>query len=181
MIVRFFMRRLLGLTSTLIVISVLVFVLIQLPPGDAITSQLELLHQQGREVSQAQIDAMRRMFYLDQPLYRQYLYWIGNFIQGDMGYSITFNKPVNILIWDRIGYTVLIAASCILFTWATALPIGIFSAVRQYSWGDYFSTVLGLLGIATPSFMLALILMYLGHQWFGVSVGGLFSPEMETE
>lgn len=174
----YILRRLLAMIPTLMVISVVVFILIQLPPGDIITSQLEALQQQGMEVSTEQIQALRAQYHLDDPMVVQYIRWIFNFVQGDMGYSIKYQQPVNSLIWDRLGYTVLIALSSLLFTWVLAVPIGIYSAVRQYGFGDYFFTVVGLLGLATPNFMLALILMYLAHTWFGVSVGGLFSPDM---
>lgn len=177
---RFILRRLLGMIPTLIVISIIVFTLIQLPPGDIVTSTLKNLETQGQEVSQEQIDALRKMYHLDDPMPVQYLRWMRGCLTGNLGYSIEFNQPVNSLIWDRLGYTVVIAILCILFTWMTALPIGIFSACKQYSMGDYFFTVLGLIGIATPGFMLALILMYVGHEVFGVSVGGLFSPEFKN-
>jgi peptide/nickel transport system permease protein len=121
---------------------------------------------------------LRAQYNLDDPMVVQYLRWITNFVQGDLGYSIKYQQPVNTLIWDRLGYTVLIAVASLLFTWALAIPIGIYSAVRQYGFGDYFFTVIGLLGLAIPNFMLALILMYCGYSWFGVSVGGLFSPEL---
>ena len=171
-------RRLLAMIPTLIVISLIVFVLMQLPPGDIVSANLASLQQQGMEVSEEQIAALRAQYDLDDPMPIQYLKWIAGFVQGDMGYSIKYQQPVNTLIWDRIGYTVLIAFASLLFTWALAIPIGIYSAVRQYSAGDYVFTVIGLLGLATPNFMLALILMYLGYTWFGISVGGLFSPAM---
>ena len=107
----------------------------------------------------------------------QYLRWIGGFLQGNMGYSIRYQQPVNRLVMERLGLTVLIAVASILFTWVLAMPAGIYSAVKQYSITDYTLTVLAFLGMATPSFVLALIMMYLGYEWFGISVGGLFSPE----
>ena len=174
---RYIFRRLLGMIPTLAIISVIVFVLIQLPPGDIVTANLASLQSQGMEVSEEQIQALRAQYNLDKSMPMQYFHWITNFVQGDMGYSVSFNQPVNSLIWERLGYTVLIALASLLFTWALAIPIGIYSAVRQYSFGDYAFTLIGLLGLATPNFMLALILMYLGYTWFGVSVGGLFSPE----
>lgn len=177
---RFIIRRLLGMIPTLLVISIIVFFLIQLPPGDIVTSTLRNLEQQGQEVSQERIQALRKMYNLNDPLPVQYLRWIGGCLKGNLGYSIEFNQPVNTLIWDRLGFTVLIAVMCILFTWMTALPIGIYSACKQYSWGDYFFTVFGLIGIATPGFMLALVLMYVGHEFLGISVGGLFSPEYKN-
>jgi peptide/nickel transport system permease protein len=174
-------RRVLVMIPTLIVISVLVFVLIQLPPGDILTSRLRELQQQGEEISEEQIAALRARYNLDDPLYVQYVKWFTGFFRGDMGYSIVFEQPVNELIWERLGYTVLIALSCMLFTWAVAFPLGIFSAVRKYTVPDYTLTVVAFLGLSTPSFMLALVLMYVGHACFGVSVGGLFSPEYVGE
>ena len=174
----FILRRLLAMIPTLLIISVIVFILIQLPPGDIISATLASLQQQGMQVSTEQIAALRAQYNLDDPMVVQYLRWITHFFQGDLGYSIKYQQPVNTLIWDRLGYTVLIAVASLLFTWALAIPIGIYSAVRQYGFGDYFFTVVGLLGLAIPNFMLALILMYCGYSWFGVSVGGLFSPEL---
>ena len=174
----YIIRRLLTMIPTLLVISVVVFILIQLPPGDIITSTLESMQQQGMEVSGEQIQALKAQYHLDESMPMQYLSWVTNFVQGDMGYSIKYQQPVNTLIWERMGYTVMIAIASLLFTWALAIPIGIYSAVRQYGWGDYFFTVVGLLGLATPNFLLALVLMYLGHSWFGVAVGGLYSPDM---
>lgn len=174
----YIIRRLLTMIPTLLVISVVVFILIQLPPGDIITSTLESMRQQGMEVSGEQIQALKAQYHLDESMPMQYLRWVTNFVQGDMGYSIKYQQPVNTLIWERMGYTVMIAIASLLFTWALAIPIGIYSAVRQYGWGDYFFTIVGLLGLATPNFLLALVLMYLGHSWFGVAVGGLYSPDM---
>lgn len=174
---RFILRRLLGMIPTLAIISVISFVLIQLPPGDIVTSTLRDLEQQGQEVTEERIAALRAMYHLDDPLPVQYLRWAGNFVTGNLGYSIRYQQPVSRLIWDRIFLTVVIALSSILFTWALAVPAGILSAVRQYSLPDYALTVFALLGMATPNFMLALIMMYLGYEWFGISVGGLFSPE----
>ncbi|MFT6433715.1 MAG: peptide/nickel transport system permease protein [Candidatus Azotimanducaceae bacterium] len=173
---RYILLRILAMVPTLAVISIVVFILIQLPPGDIVSANLAALQQQGMEVSTEQIEALRQQYDLDKPMPLQYLNWIFNFVQGDMGYSIKYQQPVNSLIWERMGYTVLIAVASLLFTWALAIPIGIYSAVRQYGFGDYFFTVVGLLGLATPNFMLALILMYLGYTWFGISVGGLYSP-----
>jgi len=174
---RYILRRLLGMIPTLAVISVIVFVVIQLPPGDIVTATLEQLASSGVDMSDERIQNMRAQYNLDQPLPIQYLYWIGNFITGDMGFSYLYARPVNELVWERLGYTFLISVGALIFTWLLALPIGIYSAVRQYSVADYTFTTIGLLGLATPNFLIALVLMYLGHSWFGISVGGLFSPE----
>jgi len=175
--IRYIARRILGMTPTLVVISIITFTLIQLPPGDFLTSQLEQLQQSGEEISEERIAALRARYGLDEPVTVQYLKWVTNFARGDMGYSFEWNRPVNELIWDRLGYTVVIALGSILLTWIIAFPIGIYSALRQYSISDYAFTTVGFLGLSTPSFLLAMVLMYLGYEWFGVSVGGLFSPE----
>ena len=155
----------------------IVFVVIQLPPGDIVTSTLDRMQSQGVELSSEAIQNLRAQYNLDQPLPLQYLSWITNFVTGDMGYSYLFNRPVNELVGERIGYTLLITLSALLFTWAVAIPAGVYSAVRQYSLGDYALTTVMLVGLATPSFLLALIVMYFGYEWFGISIGGLFSPE----
>jgi len=173
----YILRRVLLMIPTLAVISVLVFTIIQLPPGDIITSRLLLLQQQGVDVSQEAIVAMRARYNLDDPLYLQYLRWIGGFLQGDFGYSVQYGQSVNNLIWERLGYTLLLTTTATLFAWLVAFPVGVFSALRQYSILDYVATVLAFLGLATPSFLLALVLMYLGYAWFGIPIGGLFSPE----
>ena len=174
---RYILRRLLGMIPTLAVISVLVFIVIQLPEGDIVTSTLDQLASSGVDMSDERVQSLRAQYNLDQPLPLQYLGWIGNFITGDMGFSYLYARPVNELVWERLGYTLLITVGALLFTWLLALPIGIYSAVRQYSAVDYVFTTVGLIGLATPNFLIALILMYLGYTWFGVSFGGLFSPE----
>jgi len=170
-------KRLIGMVPTLMLISVIVFVVIQLPPGDIVTSTLDRLQAQGVEISAEQVQNLRAQYKLDKPMVLQYLYWIGNFLTGDMGYSYLYSRPANELVWERLGYTLLISISALLFTWAVAVPAGMFSAVRQYSVGDYVLTMVMLVGLATPSFLLALIAMYAGYEWFGISIGGLFSPE----
>ena len=170
-------RRLLGMIPTLAFISVIVFVVIQLPPGDIVTSTLDRLAASGVEVSEEQVQNLRAQYNLDKPLYLQYLHWIGNFVIGDMGYSYMFARPVSELIWERLGYTLLITISAMLFTWVVAVPLGIYSAVRQYSVADYSLTAIALVGLATPPFLLALVFLYIGFEVFGIPIGGLFSPE----
>lgn len=174
---RYVMRRLLGMIPTLGVISIIVFVVVQLPPGDIVTATLDQLTASGVDMSDERIRNLRAQYNLDQPLPMQYLYWMGNFVTGDMGFSYLFVRPVNELVWERLGYTLLITVGALIFTWLVALPIGIYSAVRQYSAADYAFTTIGLLGLAVPNFLIALVLMYVGHTMFGVSIGGLFSPE----
>lgn len=171
--------RLLGLIPTLAIISVIIFAVIQLPEGDVVSSTLDRLAAQGIAPTEEYVQNLRAQYNLDKPMWLQYFYWAGNFLTGDMGYSYVFERPVNDLVWERLGFTLSITVSALLFTWIVALPIGIYSAVRQYSIGDYVMTTIALVGLATPPFLLALIFMHLGFEWFGVSTGGLFSPEYE--
>lgn len=175
---KYILRRLLGMIPTLALISVIVFIVIQLPPGDIVTSTLDQLSSSGVDMDDERVQNLRAQYNLDQPLPLQYLAWIGNFISGDMGFSYLYARPVNELVWERVGYTLLITVCAMIFTWLLALPIGIYSAVRQYSAADYAFTTIGLLGLATPNFLIALVFMYLGYSWFGLSFGGLFSPEL---
>ena len=175
----YLVSRVLGMIPTLAVISVIIFTVIQLPEGDIVSSTLDRLQAQGVDVTEEYVQNLRAQYNLDKPLVLQYFYWAGNFVTGDMGYSYLFSRPVNELVWERLGYTLSITVSALLFTWIVALPIGIYSAVRQYSIGDYIMTTFALVGLATPPFLLALIFMHLGFEWFGVSTGGLFSPEYE--
>jgi peptide/nickel transport system permease protein len=170
-------RRLLGMIPTLAIISVIVFAIIQLPPGDIVTSTLDQMQASGLDMSDERVQNLRAQYNLDEPLVMQYLHWISGFVTGDLGYSFLFARPVSELVWERLGYTLLISVLALLFTWILALPMGIYSAIKQYSLGDYTFTVIGLLGLATPNFLIALLLMYAGYEWFGVSFGGLFSPQ----
>lgn len=173
----YIIRRLAFMFIILIIISMISFVIIQLPPGDYLSSYVTQLEAQGTSVSREQIEYLRTRYGLDQPVYVQYFRWIGNFVQGDMGFSFAWNRPVNELIWERLGLTLVISLSSLLFTWVVAFPIGIYTAVKQYTLGDYFFTFLSFIGLAIPNFMLALVLMYVGFSQFGINVGGLFSPE----
>ncbi len=160
-------------------VSIVTFALIQLPPGDYADSYVNKKAQGGVVFTQAEVDEMRHELGLDRPLHVQYLDWIGGVLQGDFGFSWEYHRPVSDVIGERLGLTLGLAFGTLVFTYLLALPIGIYSAVRQYSFGDHAFTVVGYLGLATPNFMLALILLYLGHSWFGLSAGGLFSPEFE--
>jgi peptide/nickel transport system permease protein len=170
-------RRLLLMIPTLIAISFIVFVIIQLPPGDYLESYIAELQAQGESVDPQKIAFLREHYGLDRPWWEQYFVWVVGMFQGDFGYSFEFNLPVSQVIGDRLILTILVALGTTLFTWAIAFPIGIYSATHQYSWGDYGLTLLGFLGIAIPNFMLALVMMYLANVWFGVSIGGLMDPE----
>lgn len=172
---RYLVQRTLFAVLTVAAISILSFAIIQLPPGDYLTSYIAHLQSQGDAVSFDQIEGLRKQYGLDRPIHVQYLFWVRNMIEGDFGVSLTWNRPVSELIGERLVLTVVVALAAIIFMWVLALPIGIYSAVRQYSIGDYGFTLLGFIGLAVPDFLLALVLMYVGFAWLGTPVGGLFS------
>lgn len=170
-------RRILLMIPTVFAISVVAFIIIQLPPGDYLTTIVSQLQSQGDQIDKAQLAALSARYGLDQPVYVQYLKWIGGILHGDFGMSFAWNKPVSALLSERLGLTIVLAVTTLLFTWAVAFPIGVYSAVRQYSVGDYVATTLGFLGLAVPNFLIALVLMWVGLNYFGQSVGGLFSQD----
>jgi peptide/nickel transport system permease protein len=164
---------------TLWIISIISFVVIQLPPGDYLTTLAINLEESGYPVEEAMLERYRIRFGLDKTLFEQYFIWITNFVQGDMGYSFGWKANVNTLIWERLLLTIVLSMSSLILTWLISIPIGVYSALKQHSVGDYAFTILGLAGVSVPSFMLALVLMYLAFSKFGVDVGGLFSPQYE--
>lgn len=170
--------RILMMVPTLFAISIVSFVIIQLPPGDFLTSYLAQLTSMGETVSEETLEALRSRYGLGSPIYVQYWTWIkGILTKGDFGMSLLWGRPVSELLWERVGLTVIVSASSVLFIWVVAIPIGIYSAVRQYSLGDYIFTFLGFLGLATPPFMLALIALWMVFVSTGNVLVGLFSPE----
>ena len=170
--------RILMMIPTLFAISIVSFLIIQLPPGDFLTSYLAQLTSMGETVSEEVIEALRARYGLGSPVYVQYWTWMTGIItQGDFGMSLLWGRPVSELLWERVSLTVLVSASSVLFIWVVAIPIGIYSAVRQYSIGDYIFTFLGFLGLATPPFMLALIALWIVFVSTGSVLVGLFSPE----
>ncbi|MEW6349889.1 MAG: ABC transporter permease [Thermodesulfobacteriota bacterium] len=173
----YIIRRLLIMIPTMVAISVISFVIIQLPPGDFLTHYVQERSQSGEAADEAEVKALKERFALDKPLYIQYLKWASNFVQGDFGHSFEWNRPVRELIGERLALTTIISVCTLLFTWAIALPIGIYSAVRQYSWTDYLLTIIGFIGLATPNFLFALVLLWISYAYLGMSIGGLFSPE----
>jgi len=173
----YIVRRLLTMIPTLLIISVLVFIIIQLPPGDYLESHIAELQSQGESVDEQKIQFLREEYGLDKPLPQQYWYWLTGMLQGDFGYSFEYDLPVTEVVGDRLFLTVLISIATILFTWAVAFPIGIYSATHQYSWGDYGLSTLGFLGLATPNFLLALVMLYFANVYFGTSIGGLMDPQ----
>ena len=172
-------RRIAAFLVTLFLISIIAFIIIQLPPGDFVDAYAGKKTQGGVIITQDELDVMRVRLGLDKPLYQQYLKWIGSVIRGDLGFSWEYHRPVADVLGERLPLTLVLVFATLAFTYIVAIPIGIYSAVRQYSIGDNIATLLGYLGLATPGFLFALILMYLGQKWFGMSVGGLFSPEFE--
>jgi peptide/nickel transport system permease protein len=175
--VAYIFRRVLIMIPTLVAISIVSFVIIQLPPGDFLSNKVAELRERGETVDQSELDQLRERFALDQPMHKQYLKWASNFIRGDFGHSYEWNKPVKDLIGERLTLSIILSVATLLFTWAVSLPIGIYSAVRQYSWMDYVLTVIGFIGLATPSFLFALVLLWISFAWLGTGIGGLFSPE----
>jgi peptide/nickel transport system permease protein len=174
---RYFVQRLLVMIPTLIVISIAIFVIIQAPPGDWIETYIAQLKAQGEAVDPAKIEFLRRTYGLDLPFYMQYLKWAGGLLQGNLGYSFEHSMPVTEVVGDRLWLTVVVSFASILFVWVVSFPIAVYSAVRQYSIGDYFFTFFGYIGLATPSFLIALILLYLAKEYFDISIGGLMDPQ----
>ena len=174
---RFIAQRVVYTLLTLAAVSVVSFLIIQLPPGDFLTSLAGKMAEQGGDLDSASLAGLKARYGLDQPWYIQYWRWItGILLHGDFGQSFEWNKPVSELLWDRMGMTLLLSLVTLVVTWMLALPIGIYSAVRRYSVLDYVVTFLGFIGLAIPSFLLSLALMYILSRYAGMSVGGLFSP-----
>jgi len=176
-VLQFVVRRLLLMVPTLIAISVLTFIIIQLPPGDFLSAQMAEMQAQGESLQGEKIEYLRKLYGLDRPMWQQYLYWASGLLRGDLGWSFEYDRPVSEVIGDRIFLTFVISFATVLFTWMIAFPIGIYSATHKYSWTDHGLTFLGFLGLATPNFLLALVLLYFANVWFGISIGGLVAPE----
>ncbi len=174
---RYVIYRILIMIPTLVAISVICFVIIQLPPGDFLSSQIAEMQAQGESLQGEKIEYLRRLYGLDRPLWEQYLYWAWGLLHGDLGWSFEFDRPVTEVIGDRLFLTFIVSFATILFTWIVSFPIGIYSATHKYSWADHGLTFLGFLGLATPNFLLALVLLYFSNVWFGISVGGLVDPQ----
>src|SRR6266550_3626472 len=175
----YLVRRLILAVLTIGAISVLSFVIIKLPPGDYVTSYIAQMSGSGGFVSEQEAEALRREYGLDQPGYVQYLRWMKMVLHGRFGVALEWKRPVVEVIGDRLWLTMVVALAAVALTWALALPIGIYSAVRQYSPGDYLATFVGFIGLAVPNFLLALVLLYLGFTLFNAHIGGLFSPELQ--
>jgi peptide/nickel transport system permease protein len=174
-------RRLIYMLVTLFAISVMTFIIIQLPPGDFVTAMVAQLNLQGTTVDPAEMAALRARYGLDDTLWVQYWKWISNIVlRGDFGFSLEWRRPVSDLLWNRLGLTFVLALATLLFIWALSIPIGIYSAVRKNTAGDYLASFVGVLGLAIPNFLMALVMMYIAFRYFGAGIGGLYSPEYEN-
>lgn len=172
---RYLTRRVLLGLFTIWFVSMLSFAIIQLPPGDFIDTYIAQLEADGRVGSADEAEGLRHLYGLDQPVYVQYVNWITQVVQGNFGQSLEAKRPVADVIGDSLWLTIAISLASILVTWVIALPIGVYSAIRQYSWLDYFFTFASFLGLAIPNLLLALVLLYFGFVWFHANIGGLFS------
>lgn len=174
-------RRLTTMVVTVFALSFVCFFIIQLPPGDFLTSYLAELASKGENIDPQLVERLRRQYGLDQPFTVQYLLWIGNILQGDFGYSFNMSAPVGRIMGERLGMSLLVEMLSVVVLWGIAIPIGIYAAVRQYSIGDMAATVFGFIGLAVPNFLLALLIMYLTYLWTGSAVSGLFSAEYANQ
>lgn len=177
---KFVIKRLLFAIPLLLVMSLVAFFIIQAPPGDFITAYTAALMESGDQLDYQQLEALRERYGLDQPVIVQYFKWIAGVLHGDFGLSFQWRTPVSTLIWERMGLSVILSIATVLLTWIIAIPIGIYSSVRKNSIGDYIATFVGFLGLAIPSFLLALLLMYLSVVEFGFDASGLFSMEFRN-
>ncbi|QBF30677.1 ABC transporter permease [Thalassococcus sp. S3] len=189
-ILRYAVYRLMTMLLTLLVVSALIFIIINLPPGDYLSNQINELRATGQSQGVAQAEFLRSEYALDRPLWEQYLIWIGfapgpngfsGLIQGDFGWSFEFDQPVAEIVGDTLWLTVLVNLAAVLFVYMVALPLGVIAAARSKSWVDYSAAFVGYLGLATPNFLLALILFYYGNKYFDLPIGGLMAPEFEGE
>ena len=179
-------HRIMIMIPTLFAISILVFIIIQLPPGDFLSNQIAELRAQGESVAMEKIEFLREQYGFDKPMIEQYAIWVGmwpgangfsGLLQGDLGWAFEQELPVADVVGDRVWLTFVVSFSTIIFTWLVSFPIGVYSATHQYSVGDHTLTFIGFLGLATPNFLLALVLLYLANVYFGTSIGGLMDPE----
>ena len=171
-------RRLVAFVPLLLVISVITFVIIELPPGDYLTTYIQQLEEQGTELTLEEIGNLTRFYGLDKPIYGRYLKWISNILlHGNLGWSFAYQRAVSTLVAERVGTTVMLSIVTLVFTYVVAIPIGILSAVKQYSPFDYFFTFVGFIGLAVPNFLLALVLLWLSFKYLDLTVTGLFSSQ----
>ncbi len=177
MLAAYILRRLLIMVPTLLVTSMLIFLVMELSPGNYFETMIAELQAQGEKADLSRIEFLRHEYGFDKSVIERYFIWVWGFVRGDFGYSFDYQLPVRDVIGERLSLTMLLSFCTILFTWIIAFPVGIYSATHQYSWGDHGLTLLGLLGLAIPHFLLALIFMYFANVWFGISIGGLMDPQ----
>ena len=175
----YIVRRVLLAVPTIIAISVIAFIVIELPPGDYASTYVMRQQWAGREVTPEMEEVLRHRWGLDRPAYVRYFFWVKNFVTGDFGLSHDLGVPVREVLLSRLAGTVLVTVAALLFSWMLAFPIGLYSALRQYSAGDYFWTFAGFLGLSIPNFLLALVLMFVSFKYLGAGIGGLFSAEYQ--
>jgi len=180
-VLSYLFRRLVLLIPTLFVVSIIAFAVMDLPPGSFVDSYVAgLLETSGGEYASGELIAnLEALYGLDKPPYVRYLNWVGQFARGNLGFSLEWRIPVIEVIGSRFTLSVIVSLASVLFAWVVAFPIAIFSATHQYSWHDFVATLVGFLGLSIPNFLLGLILIFVGYRWFGISVGGLFSPEYQ--
>ena len=176
----YIIRRILAMIPTLFIVSVLTFIIIDLPPGDFMTQLAANVGTSGSSMDAATVENLQRQYGLDKPLVVRYFTWIGGWFKGDFGYSLDWKRPVSELIFDRLGLTLLLSLISLAIMWLIAVPIGIYSATHQYSWGDNILTFLGFLGLSVPDFLLGLVYLFVGIFVFSISVMGLYSSEYES-
>ena len=173
----FIIRRLATFIPMMFLMSIVAFALIQAPPGDFLSDYVVQLQNQGEFAEPGQLEGLKKQYGLGQPLYVQYAKWVWGVVRWDFGKSLEMRVSVNDLINERLGLTIILGLFTVVFTWTLAIPIGIISAVKQYSWIDYIFTFFSYLGVGTPNFLLALVIMWLVFAYFGLSITGLFSPD----
>ncbi len=178
--INYILRRLGYMVVTLVIVAILGYIIIELPPGNYVESEINRLRQQGGNLTQTQIDALYRRYGLDKPEYVRFWLWISGFVHGDFGQSFKFNQPVSKLIWDRLGLTLIFSFLSLIFSWVIAIAAGVYSATHRYTIPDYLITVLQFIGLAVPNFLLALVLMVFAQNTFHMQVGGLYSSAFEN-
>lgn len=175
--ISYIIRRLVYSVFLLFLVSIVGFTVIQLPPGDFLTIRIQELRNRGDLSAEIYAEQLRMRYGLDKPFWMQYIIWITHFVRGDFGWSFYYEKPVSELVGERLTLTLVLSVVTLIFTWALAIPIGVYSATHKYSWGDNLFTFLGFIGLSIPGFLLGLLLMFISVFYFNQSVGGLFSPQ----
>lgn len=177
---QFLIKRLGFIAVNLVVVSLVAFIIIELPPGDYLTAYAATLAASGDSVDEAQLDALKVRYGLNLPIHQRYLKWVTGILRGDFGYSFGWNKPVSELLWERLGLTVAVTFSSLMVTWIIGFIVGIYSATHQYSIGDYVFTGISFIGLGVPDFLIAMVLLWVGFKYFGTNVGGLFSQQYQV-